>query len=565
VSDAEVDAVIVGSGPAGATAADVLTGAGWSVIVLEKGRNHLIGLDAPFGPLGHVSNDEIKFFRRNFLGPDPFLEPRTYRRDENDGERLFAGEVNNLPSTVGGGGFHADGKVPRFRAVDFKARSELGPIAGADIADWPVDYDEMEPYYAEAERVIGVAGLAGANPYAEWRSGAYPMPPGPDMYGAVLTTEAARRLGYAPYPAPTSVNSVPYDGRPACNNCGFCGHYGCPIDAKGDPVAPLRNALRTGKCEIRPECIVERVLLDGSGTRARGVKYLDADGAAHEVSARVVVIAGGAWETPRLLLRSEIANSSGLVGRYLMYHFQTFVVGTFPHRLHGHRGRSVTHLHDDHMLIDDDVRAHARAHDLPYFRAGIVEHGGGGGPIMEAIYTRPGVAHTREMLDSAMRDRMWAFTIQGEDLPQITNRVDLDPHVRDVHGFPAGRATYDVHRHEVVASRYYAPKLEAIMRAAGAEWALAATSPPLVDGRAGSQAASMSRHIMGTCRMGTDPRTSVVDEWQRFHDVENMVCTDSSVFPTSTGYGPTLTIVALAIRACRNLAGLLPLRSTRPA
>ncbi|HTL86103.1 MAG TPA: GMC family oxidoreductase [Acidimicrobiia bacterium] len=565
MTDAEVDAVIVGSGPAGATAADVLTSAGWSVVVLEKGRNHLLALDAPFGPLGHVSNDEIKFFRRNFLGPDPFLEPRTYRRDEDDGDRLFAGEVNNLPSTVGGGGFHADGKVPRFRAVDFKARSELGPIDGADIADWPIDYDEMEPYYAEAERVIGVAGLAGANPYAEWRSSEYPMPPGPDMYGAVLTTEAARNLGYAPYPAPTSVNSVPYDGRPACNNCGFCGHYGCPIDAKGDPVAPLRNALRTGKCEIRPECIVERVLLDRSGRRARGVKYLDADGIAHELSARVVVVAGGAWETPRLLLRSEIANSSGLVGRYLMYHFQTFVVGTFPHRLHGHRGRSVTHLHDDHMLIDDDVRAYARAHDLPYFRAGIVEHGGGGGPIMEAIYTRPGVAHTREMLDSAMRDRMWAFTIQGEDLPQVTNRIDLDPRVRDVHGFPAGRATYDVHRHEVVASQYYAPKLEAIMRAAGAEWAFAATSPPLVDGRAGPQAASMSRHIMGTCRMGTDPATSVVDEWQRFHDVENMVCTDSSVFATSTGYGPTLTIVALAIRACRNLAGMAPLSSTPPA
>ena len=92
------------------------------------------------------------------------------------------------------------------------------------------------------------------------------MPPGADMYGAVLTTEAAQRLGYHPYPAPTGVNSVPYDGRPACNNCGFCGFYGCPIEAKGDPVAPLRNALRTGRCEIRPESIVERVLLDAIGT-----------------------------------------------------------------------------------------------------------------------------------------------------------------------------------------------------------------------------------------------------------------------------------------------------------
>ena len=245
---------IIGTGPAGATAADVLTGAGWSVIMLEKGRNHLLALDAPFGPLGHVSNDEIKFFRRHFLGPDPFLEPRTYRRDEADGDRLFAGEVNNLPSTVGGGGFHADGKLPRFRAVDFKARSRARSdrgrrhrrLAGRLRRDGAVLRRGRAARRRRGRRrrepVRGVA-----------QSGAYPMPPGADMFGAVLTTEAAQRLGYHPYPAPTGVNSVPYDGRPACNNCGFCGFYGCPIDAKGDPVAPLRNALRTGRCEIRPE------------------------------------------------------------------------------------------------------------------------------------------------------------------------------------------------------------------------------------------------------------------------------------------------------------------------
>jgi choline dehydrogenase-like flavoprotein len=247
-----------------------------------------------------------------------------------------------------------------------------------------------------------------------------------------------------------------------------------------------------------------------------------------------------------------------------MYHFQTFVIGHFPFRLHGHRGRSVTHLHDDHMIVDDDVLAFARQHGLPYFRGGLTEHGGGGSPVMEGIYTAPGITHTREMLDSRMRDRLWAFTVQGEDLPQITNRIDLDPSVRDVHGFAAGRATYDVHPHEVVASRYMAPRLEAIMRGAGAESTFAASSPPLEGDRAGTRGASMSRHIMGTCRMGEDPATSVVDRWQRFHDVENMVCTDSSVFPTSTGYGPTLTIVALAIRACRDLAGLPKLTSVRP-
>ena len=181
----DCDAVIVGSGPAGSTAADVLTAAGWSVIVLDKGRNHLLGLEAPFAPLGHVSNDEIKFTRRWFLGPDPILEPRTYRnRAEEGDDGVDVGEVNNLPSTVGGGGFHADGKLPRFREADFRPLSDAGPVEGAALVDWPVDYDEMEPYYAAAELTVGVAGEAGANPFAAWRADPYPMPPGPDMFCA---------------------------------------------------------------------------------------------------------------------------------------------------------------------------------------------------------------------------------------------------------------------------------------------------------------------------------------------------------------------------------------------
>ena len=212
-----------------------LTGAGRSVCVLEKGRNHLLALEPPFASLGHLSNDEVKFDRRHFLGPDPLLEPRTYRRGEVDGDRRFTGDVNNMPSTVGGAGFHADGKLPRYREVDFRLASELGPVDGAAVADWPVDYDEMEPYYAEAERLIGVAGDHTGNPFAAWRSGPYPMPPGADMYVATLTGPAAERLGYHPYRAPTGANSVPYDGRPACNNCGFCAFYGCPDRGEGRP------------------------------------------------------------------------------------------------------------------------------------------------------------------------------------------------------------------------------------------------------------------------------------------------------------------------------------------
>jgi choline dehydrogenase-like flavoprotein len=560
--DLDCDAVIVGSGPGGSTVADVLTKAGWSVVVLEKGRNHLVSLDPPYDLSGDLSNDEIKFHRRHFLGPDPFLEPRTYRRSEADGDRLFAGEVNNLPSTVGGGGFHADAKLPRFREEDFHLVTARGGVDGAALADWPVQYADLEPHYAEAERMIGVAGDADANPLAAWRSGPYPMPPGPDMFGAILTSEAAARRGLHPYRAPTGVNSVPYDGRPACNNCGFCGGYGCAIHAKGDPIASLRRALQTGRCDVRPESYVTEVVVDGGGRLATGVRYLDvaAGNIEREVRAAYVVLAAGAFETPRLLLRSNAGNSSGLVGRNLMYHFQTFTVGIFPFSLHGERGRSVTHLHDDFMVPDSDAMAAARTAGLPWIRGGTVEHGGGGSPLMEATTYPPGPQHNRSMRDSAIRERLFAFTMQAEDLPQPSNRIDLDPSVVDAWGFPAGRVTYAPHKHELVASEHFSPLLEAVMRDSGADFAFSTTSPPQGDldihDLSPLGIAPASRHVMGTCRMGDDPRTSVVDAASRFHDVENMICADSSVFVTSAGYNPTLTLVALAHRAATLLANV---------
>jgi gluconate 2-dehydrogenase alpha chain len=382
------------------------------------------------------------------------------------------------------------------------------------------------------------------------------------MFGAILTSEAAANRGLHPYRAPTGVNSVPYDGRPACNNCGFCGGYGCAIHAKGDPIASLRRALRTGRCEVHPESYVTDVVLDSSGRRTTGVRYLDiaAGNAQREVRAAHVVLAAGAFETPRLLLRSEVGNSSDLVGRNLMYHFQTFTVGIFPFSLHGERGRSVTHLHDDFMVPDADAMSSARAADLPWIRGGTVEHGGGGSPLMEATTYPPGPQHNRSMRDSAIRDRLFAFTMQAEDLPQPTNRIDLDPTVVDAWGFAAGRVTYAPHKHELVASDHFAPVLEAVMKDAGADFAFSTTSPPQGDLDLHDVSplgiAPASRHVMGTCRMGDDPRTSEVDGASRFHDVENMICADSSVFVTSAGYNPTLTLVALAHRAACLLASV---------
>ena len=211
-----VDAIIVGSGPGGSTAADVLTAAGWSVVIFEKGRNHLIDLEHPERLATDYSNDEIKFLYRHFLGPDPFLEPRTFRTGPEQGEHSFVGEVNSIPSTVGGGGVHADGKVPRFREEDFTLLSSFGPQDGAAVADWPLTYADLEPFYADVERRIGVEGDADANPLAAWRSGPYPMPPGPPMYGAVLSSAAAESSAITPTQPPGPRTRWPTTaGRPA--------------------------------------------------------------------------------------------------------------------------------------------------------------------------------------------------------------------------------------------------------------------------------------------------------------------------------------------------------------
>jgi gluconate 2-dehydrogenase alpha chain len=549
------DAIIIGSGPGGSTAAEVLTRAGWSVVIMEKGRNHLLDPDDLTKPAADYSNDEIKFISRYFLGPDPLIEPRAFRRSAEEGEHTHVGEVNSIPTTVGGGGTHADGKVPRFREEDFGILSIYGPQEGAHVDDWPLTYGELEPFYAEVERAIGVAGRAGANPFAAWRSSPYPMAPGAPMYGAVLSSAAAEKLGLHPYEAPTAANSVAYDGRPVCNNCGYCAFFGCPIHAKGDPVALLTKTMATGRAELMAETFVSRIRIDGR--RATGVDYIGADGVERTMEAKWVIVAGGAIETPRLLLLSGLEHAA--LGRHLMVHFQTITVGHFSElRLHPHKGRAVTHVHDDAMVQDDRSRAAAAEAGLPWIRGGLVEHSGGGLPIMEARHSPWGRHHAQTMRDSNLRDRMWAFIMQGEDLPYPTNTVDLSPSIRDVRGFPVARITYQPGPHELAASKHHGKILQSVLEEMGADWTIHTSSPGVSYHGVEATPVPESRHVIGTTRMGVDPATSVVDRWGRVHTLDNVVVADSSVFVSSAGYGPTLTLVALAARAAHHLAGTEP-------
>ncbi len=537
----QFDALIVGSGMGASAAADILCAWGKKVLMIEAGANRFDGLDDP--DPGHLvcqlSNDEVKCDVRGVIDPDPLAEPRTFRTAPSDGDRLVVGDVNGLPKTVGGGAVHADLKMVRFRPTDFQLGTLLGAIPGANFADWPLSYDELEPFYLHVEWAMGVQGQAGADPIEPPRSGPFPMPPGLPMYVGVLATQGAQKLGYTAFPFPAAVTSRPWEGRPACADCGFCSGYGCPINAKGSPaVTTLRRALLSGNCQLWPETRAVKLLMNGAGTAVTGVQALGYDGQPVQLTADRYLLAASPIEDARLLLLSDpggagVGNSSGLVGRNLTFHLETDLAGIFQERVHAYRGKGTCTALTDFRGVPNDP-----SHPL----GGIVEVGGPVGPLVEASGTYTGglgYSGTRLkalMRQSPFRDRVLGLTMHGEDAPQATNRVDLDPAVRDLDGLPVARVTYANHAFELNARQFYLPKLIQLLGAAGATWAFAEPIPQV----------PASAHIMGTLRFGADPAQSVCDPTGRFHDVGNLWNCDGALFPTSSGFNPSLTIASLA-------------------
>src|SRR6185503_1778288 len=278
------DVCVIGSGAGGSAVAHVLAAAGKSVLVLEAGSNAFPGLDAETLPFPLHSSDEIKYDVRNFIQQDGFLEPRTFRVTATQQAEASA-DVNVLPKAVGGGFQHADMKTPRFNRVDFALKSKVEALlaansdlvvpgfgasaASANFADWPFDYDTLEPYYVEAERLLGVQGDASDNPCASPRSAPYPMPPGVPMYFNLLLAAGARQVTLAdqdalsPHTYPAAISSRFYGERPPCVDCGLCSGFGCPNNSKGSPaVTTIRRALLTGNCQLRFNAQVTKLVND---------------------------------------------------------------------------------------------------------------------------------------------------------------------------------------------------------------------------------------------------------------------------------------------------------------
>lgn len=586
------DVCVIGSGAGGGAAAHALTAAGKSVLVLEAGPNPFPGIDerGALAPTLH-SNDELKYAVRNFITPLPDLEPRTFRSDASAAARIHP-DVNVLPKCVGGAWSHADMKTPRFTGVDFELITAMGrakdrhpglevpgffgDAASANFADWPFRYDDLEPFYTQAERLIGVAGDE-SNPFAPPRSAPYPMPAHEDMYVAHILREGASRtqlLGapLSPHKYPAGIASRFYDAgdpdltRPPCNQCGPCSGFGCPIHAKGSPaVTTLRRALLTGRCQLRFNCQV--TLLRNDGGHVTGIEYIDGAGNRQAAAADAYVLAASAIESARLCLLSPtpsadvLGNASGQVGQNLMFHFQSNVNGFFARRVHGQRGMAVTSGLSDFRGVEAggaEVRVVETALGARAYLGGVCEFSASQGLTI----TEDGDVYAFQLpllalgqpLKNAIRDQpigqhLFGLLMQGEDAPVRSNNVTLDPTVRDVFGLPVPRITYANHRFELETRRFYLPVMKQVVANAGTTRVFATPCDFQLGGP------PTSRHVKGTLRMGADPTTSVTRPDGRFHGVDNLYCCDGSVFPTGGGWNPTLTIIAVALKTAHGMAG----------
>jgi choline dehydrogenase-like flavoprotein len=445
---------------------------------------------------------------------------------------------------VGGSSTHFTANYWRFREIDFNERTVLGSISGTAFADWPITYRELEPYYTKVEWDIGVSGLAGASPFDPPRSKPYPMPPLPVKSSGVLLERGARKLGLHPFPAPMAIVSQPYRGRPACVNCGFCMGFGCEVMAKSSVLyTMIPQAEATGRCEVRSGSYVFRVESDPQG-RATGVHYFDSHQRAQFQQACAVVVSANGAETPRLLLNSSsarfphgLANSSGMVGKHLMFNQQTAVHAVFEHELNEYKSVQVTRV--VHDFYDSDPRR-------GFYGGGGIDARIGRQPIGWALASGgklPGWGPAlKERLEAFPRSMVCAG--HATSLPLATNSVSLDPGLKDAWGIPAIRVTYKDHPDDLATARFLRDRSVDIMQAAGARkiW------PEEVAERLGSV------HLLGTCRMGKDPASSVIDKYHRAHDVPNLFVCDGSSFVTSGRGQPTMTIQALAFRAADHIA-----------
>ena len=562
------DAIVIGSGAAGSVAAWELARNGWSVTVLERGRHMREGFGKrPSSKLGtRYGSDDIKTARQ--LGfPHPLLEPYTGRSQAEAADgvpRSAKGALGQLGAAVGGTTLHYNAKFPRFWKQDFKTLSELGPMPGANVADWPIDYDDLAPYYDEVEIKTGVQGDYAAMPARSREQsphkGPYIMGPQPISLAGKLVADAGEKLGYTAFPQAAAVNSRRYQNRPPCVSCGMCSGWGCGINARGDAlVSWLNPAVRMGDVRVIARAFVDRIETTRNGRRATAVHYVDHRGRGRRISADIVIVAGSPINTARLLLLSDnkahpkgLGNGSDQVGRNMMFHNFTLAAAVCANEVHPLRAQSNSLQVDDLMGPFKGVEVQALG--VPWLKGGLVQVGGGVPLFSESgIYSMLqawGGAHKQLMKLGVLHRRVAGSQLVHEDVPQADNRIDLDPEIKDYHGVPAARITYSPHLHERAASSLLGARMEAWHALVAGAIGSVIIPYPIIN-----STWTYTAHLAGTARMGEDPKKSVCDASGRMHEVDNVYIADASTWPTYAGHNPTNTIMANSLRIARGITG----------
>ena len=533
----DVDFAIIGSGSAGGILAKELSTAGFSVVVLEQG---------PYRKASDFTHDELAtIVEMELHGGTNDVHGQTFRQDDSEVATRPVRPPVRYARTVGGSSVHYTANFWRMRPIDFNERSLLGSISGTNFADWPLTYEELEPYYTKVDWEIGVSGAPG--PFDAPRSKPFPLPPMPIKSSGVLLERAAAKLGLHAQPEPHAILSQPHNGRSGCISCGYCMWYGCEAGAKSSTlVAMIPLAEASGNCEIRPDSTVVRIDTNDQG-RAQQVVYLDTVGVEHAQKAKAVVLAANGAESARLLLMSAsaqhpdgLANSSGFVGRNLMHNAHALVTGVFKHPLNDYKGVQVSRI----------------IHDFYEHDAKRGFYGGGGidarplfsaTPIIHAVEGRdPNVPRWGKAFKDTMAHdftRQMAIVASTTSLALDSNNITLDPESKDAWGRPAIRETYRDHPDDLAMAAFLQDRCAELAEAGDA---VKSWRRPIVPTDGGE-------HLLGTCRLGDDPATSVVDRYHRSHDVPNLFICDGSSFVTSGRGQPTMTIMALAFRAADHI------------
>jgi choline dehydrogenase-like flavoprotein len=529
MANLKTDVLVIGSGAGAAPAAFKLARAGYSVTMLEKGD---------WCPRDELSEDELAQINLDMYRPSEDVDPTVVK---SAGKTISStSRVGQSFYLVGGGTVRYSGTSWRFRPQDFRKLSSYRAIAGASLVDWPISYDELEPYYTEAELEIGISGKVGVDPTEPKRSKDVLMPPlAGDNFQKRLET-AAKSLGWKPFPIPIAIHSQQGEktGASPCMQCGWCSGYPCKWQAKSSvDLVIYPRAQETGHFTLRPNSYVTRVLTGKDG-KVSGAEFVDLKtGKKQAIECRVLILAASAIQSTRLLLNSKsrkfpvgLANSSGQLGRNLMFHIEAKASATFDDEFHQGLYKKVG-IHDFYFPKSDDEFINHRS----------IQSGSKAPPIAFAL-SRPGFGEgfVKDLKENFLR--VQELQCMVEDLPQADNRIVLSTEKKDPWGVPVPEVHHVYHEHDKKAVASAVAQVEKLLKAAGGK---EIQLPKIHDNITGRY----TWHIMGTARMGNDPATSVLNKNCQSHDLPNLFILDGSPFCTSAGVNPTLTMQALSFRA----------------